>query len=154
VSYSIYTLRLELYSGSAADNARFAAEIILAALILLLVILYMRYVVVRALAGNRPGGPGWKKELRRYFMSPAHWTDFLSNALLVTCTALWWRFVNGYANNFNMALRYPVGGRRDNLGDERGSLGVLTRGGGQDSLRGNGGWLGAGPRRSRHCGVQ
>jgi len=45
---------------------------------------------------------------RRYFSSPAHWVDAISNALLVVCCALWWAFVVRHARAWSMQLTYNV----------------------------------------------
>ena len=108
VTQSIYTLRLELYGANPSDTLRFAAEIVLGFLICVLFILHFRTIIMVAVSSNRPGGVGWRKGLKAYCTSAAHWADFISNALLLTCIALWWRFWHGYASTFDMELRYPV----------------------------------------------
>jgi hypothetical protein len=93
---------MELYDpASTADAARYAAEIILS---ICCGAMALGQLFEAAAAARRPGGLG------RYFSSPAHWVDLISNALLVVCCALWWAFVVRHARTWSMDLRYDVSG--------------------------------------------
>ncbi|GBF96992.1 polycystin cation channel family [Raphidocelis subcapitata] len=95
----VSSLRMEPYAkGSKADAARLAAEIALTAAAGLMAAGQL-WAVARA---ARRGG------LARYFSSPAHWVDTVSNALLIVCCSLWWLFVTRHARVWSMELRYDV----------------------------------------------
>lgn len=91
---------MELYdTASTADNARFAAEVVLSIAVVVMVLGQVWDVVAAAF---RPQG------LRKYWSSPAHVMDAISNALLVVCCALWWAFVTRHVKTWSMDLRYHV----------------------------------------------
>jgi hypothetical protein len=104
VSNYIYTLGLELYTPTAANLARYAFEVLLAAGIVLLAALQLLDICRSVLTakGQRQGG------LRNYFSHWGAWLQLANNALLLTAVGLWWTFVNSHAKLFSMDLRYPV----------------------------------------------
>jgi len=106
VSSSINTLSLELYTPTAANLARYAFEVLMAAGIVLLAALQLLDAARSVLTarGRRQGG------LRAYFSHGSVWLQLANNALLLTGVALWWTFVNSHAKTFSMDLRYPVSG--------------------------------------------
>lgn len=106
VSNSIYTLSLELYTPTAANLARYAFEVLLAAGIVLLAFLQLLEMgrSVLTARGRRQGG------LWGYLSHGSTWLQFVNNTLLLTGVGLWWTFVNSHAKVFSMDLRYPVSG--------------------------------------------
>lgn len=104
VASSIYTLSLELYTPSAANLARYAFEVLLAAAIVGLNALQLREAAAAGLTakGRRAGG------LRAYFSRGSTWLRAANNALLLAGVGLWWSFANQHARAFSMELRYPV----------------------------------------------
>jgi hypothetical protein len=106
VSNSIYTLSLELYTPTAANLARYAFEVLLAAGIVLLAALQLLDMARSVLTakGRRKGG------LIGYLSHGSTWLQLVNNTLLLTGVGLWWTFVNSHAKVFSMELRYPVSG--------------------------------------------
>lgn len=107
---SIYTLSLELYTPTAANLARYAFEVLLAAGIVLLAALQLFDAARSVLTarGRRQGG------LRGYLSHGSTWLQLVNNGLLLAAVGLWWTFVNSHAKLFSMDLRYPV--RCDRVG--------------------------------------
>jgi hypothetical protein len=101
-----------LYSPTAANLARYAFEVLLAAGIVLLTALQLFDIARSVLTakGRRQGG------LQGYFSHGSSWLKLANNALLVAGVGLWWTFVNSHAKTFNMDLRYPVSIKHQGLG--------------------------------------
>jgi hypothetical protein len=104
VSNSIYTLGLELYTPTAANLARYAFEVLLAACIVFLAALQL-FELARSVLTARGR---WQGGLRGYISHGSTWLQLVNNALLLTGVGLWWTFVNSHAKTFSMELRYPV----------------------------------------------
>lgn len=104
VASSIYTLSLELYTPTAANLARYAFEVLLAAGIVALNALQLSEVAAAGLTpkGRRAGG------LRAYASCGSTWLRAANNMLLLAGVGLWWTFANQHARAFSMDLRYPV----------------------------------------------
>lgn len=88
---------MELYTGTQADNARFAFEVMLTLVIGLMLLVQLGQILY---ATCRPKG------LTLYFKSAANWVELVSNVLLLAAMGVWWTFVRNHAAKFSMALRY------------------------------------------------
>ena len=98
VSYRLQTVRVELYNNY-DDDVRFGLEIVLSGWIcLLLLSTFWTMVVAQRKEGN----------FLRFFSSGWNWIEFISNSLLFTCMVLWWVYVDSYAKQFEIVLRYDV----------------------------------------------